>query len=196
MKTHFYFIGLCGQTILLRAAVVLLALGWSNFALCDEIHDAAMAGDVGKVEALLKHDPDLVFSTNYGANNKGWTPLHVAALFDRTNVAKVLLANKADVDAKDSDAHTPLHMAAGKGKEDFVALLIANKADINAKDIMKGTPLIVAADNNRKEVVELLLANKVEVNARNIEGWTALRFAEERGHKEVADALRAHGANE
>lgn len=40
-----------------------------------EIHDAARDGDVGKVRALLKETPDLVFSKD----NIGRTPLHVAA---------------------------------------------------------------------------------------------------------------------
>ncbi len=38
------------------------------------IHVAAMKGDLRKVEALLKDNPDLVFSKD----NIGWTPLSYA----------------------------------------------------------------------------------------------------------------------
>jgi len=42
-----------------RAAVLLAMLAWSTLAFCGEIHDAARAGDLKKVEALLKGNPDL-----------------------------------------------------------------------------------------------------------------------------------------
>jgi ankyrin repeat protein len=63
----------------------------------DEIHEAAKAGDLKKVKVLLKGNPELVFSKDKHAS----TPLHKAAFFDRKEVAKVLLANKAEVTAKD-----------------------------------------------------------------------------------------------
>ena len=36
------------------AAVMLFALVWSGLAFCDEIHDAARAGDLEKVKMLLR----------------------------------------------------------------------------------------------------------------------------------------------
>ena len=54
-----------------RAAVVLVGLVWSSLALCGEIHDAAQSGDLEKVKALLKANPDLVFSKD----TNGWPPL-------------------------------------------------------------------------------------------------------------------------
>ena len=41
------------------------------------IHDAAEAGDLATVKALLKDNPDLVFSKD--DSNSGGTPLHIAA---------------------------------------------------------------------------------------------------------------------
>ena len=43
------------------------------------------------------------------------------------DVAELLLANKADVNARDNDGDTPLHMAAMKGHKDMVELLLAKK---------------------------------------------------------------------
>ena len=41
---------------------MLVALVWSSLAFCGEIHDAAKDGDLEKVKALLKDNPDLVNS--------------------------------------------------------------------------------------------------------------------------------------
>jgi ankyrin repeat protein len=86
----------------------------------------------------------------------GQTPLHLAAQMGQKDIAQLLLANKADVNAKDSTHSTPLHEAAKSGVKELVELLLANKADINAKDINGHTPLHVTAANDRMNVVELL----------------------------------------
>ena len=47
----------------------------------------------------------------------GWTPLHIAALNDRTGVVTVLLEAGADREAQDETKLTPLHLA-GAERED------------------------------------------------------------------------------
>jgi ankyrin repeat protein len=76
-----------------------------------EIHDAASSGDAAKVKALLTVDPSLISSRD----EKGLTPLHVAALRGHRDVTELLLANAAIVDAE-ADGMTPLHAAAGGGR--------------------------------------------------------------------------------
>ena len=83
-------------------------------------------------------------------------PLHLAAQSGNTKVAELLLANKADVNARDNDGDTPLHGAAYAGYKDVVELLLANKADINAKDNDGDTPLRGAAQRGRGDIVKLL----------------------------------------
>ena len=101
---------------ILRLAVLLVVLAWSRLAFCGEIHDATKAGDLEKVKALLKANPDLVNNKN----KDGTTPLHWAAFEGHKDVAEWLLANKADVNAKASDGLTPLHLAASNDKKDVV----------------------------------------------------------------------------
>jgi hypothetical protein len=98
--------------------------------LTDQIHDAARDGDLAKVQALLKGNPELVF----GKGTHGGTRLHWAALKGHADVAELLLANHADVNARANSARTPLYLAALKGHKDVTELLFANHADVNAKD--------------------------------------------------------------
>ena len=60
-------------------------------------------------------------------------------------MAELLLANKAEVNARDNNGGTPLHLRRLNGHKDVAELLLANKADVNAKDNSDGTPLHEAA---------------------------------------------------
>ncbi len=116
------------------------------------IHQAAYAGDLEKVKALLKDHPDWVFSKD----GNGWTPLHWAAFGGHKHIAELLLASKAEVNAKSNKGVTPLQLAALMGQKDVVELLLVHQAEVNAKDDNGETPLHVAGANDRKDVAELL----------------------------------------
>lgn len=177
----------CATVIL----VVLVALVWSSPARCDEIHKSAEKGNLESVKALLKANPDLVFSKD----KYGGTPLFPAAQKGRKDVAELLLANKAEVDAKDNFGMTPLHWAAADGHADVAEMLLANHAEVNAKDKNGWTPLHWAAHGDHKDVVVLLLANKAEVNAKAF-GMTPSEMAASQGYRDVAELLRQHETHE
>jgi ankyrin repeat protein len=154
-------------------AVTLVVLACSNLAFCGEIQVAAESGNLEKVKALIKDNPDLASSTN----KNGWTALHFAAAAGHKDVAELLLANKADVNAKDKDGATPLHTAAANDHKDVAELLLANKAEVNAKDNEGMTPLHAAVITLHRDMVELLLASKADVNAKDNGGNTPLHYA-------------------
>jgi len=185
-------------TLMRFAATVVIPLVWSSIAFCGEIHDAVENGAMGRVEVLLKDNPELVFSKD---SLFGETPLHTAVRNGKAEMAELLLANKAAVNAKDKDGKTPLHQAA-YGAKDIVELLLANKADINAKDDYGRTPLHNAAEWGRKDMVELLLANKAEVDAKDNGNSTPLLYAvnnmhqlDEKTLKTVVELLLVSGAD-
>jgi ankyrin repeat protein len=115
-----------------------------------------------------------------------------------TKAGAALLAEGANVNAKDDHGHTPLYTAAGQGHKEMVAFLIEHGAEVNSHPddgSWRGeTPLFKAAKNNHKAVVELLLAKGADVNATDSMGRTPLYRAVEHDYTSVATVLIQHGA--
>jgi ankyrin repeat protein len=74
-----------------------------------------------------------------------------------TEVAEVLLARGADVNAKDILGGTALHWAAINGHKETVAFLVANGADLSIRDAkFDSTPEGWAAEGQHDEIRNLL----------------------------------------
>ena len=69
--------------------------------------EAAMSGNI---EAVTQH---LAAGTDVDAKSFGLTPLHQAAQFGRKKIIELLIAQGADVNAKDNFGRTPLDCALG-----------------------------------------------------------------------------------
>ena len=112
------------------------------------VRQAVSEGNLKQINALLKDTPALVLSKD----TSGQTLLHWAAEKGQKNVAELLLANGADVNAEDSGitidpdnglngGYTPLHLAAKNGHKDVAELLLAHAAEVNARNKKSETPL-------------------------------------------------------
>ena len=120
---------------------------------------------------------------------------------------KQLIADGADVNAKNRDGTTPLQTAAIRGHKEFLQLLIANGADVNAKNEDGMTPLHCAAIGtslnylsrggrygvDHKEIAELLISAGADVNAQDEDGETPVDIAIMSNQPQIADLLRKHG---
>jgi len=84
------------------------------------------------------------------------TPLASAAAAKQTELARVLIAHGANVNARGATGHVPLHEAAANGTVELVKLLIDSGAAVNAKTDDGKTPLDFAIEYKRDEVVGLL----------------------------------------
>lgn len=84
------------------------------------------------------------------------TPLASAAAAKQTDIARVLIAHGADVNARAASGHIPLHEASANGNVDLVKLLIENGAGTDTKTDDGKTPLDFAVEYKRDEVIELL----------------------------------------
>jgi ankyrin repeat protein len=172
--------------LLVGAIGILLATTVSTAG--STVADAARAGDVAAVKALLKSGADVnaphgdgMTALHWAASNGdaamtqmllsaganirattrlgGITALHLASQAGHTPVVSALIAAGADVNTATSTGATALMLAARGGSADTAMRLIETGADINATEKAFGqTALMVAAGLDRADVVRLLLA--------------------------------------
>lgn len=112
-----------------------------------------------------------------------------------TAVAKILIANGADVHKADARANTPLMNAACAGNEKMVELFLLNGADANAKNIDGATPLMTSVSGfSSINIVKMLVEHGADVNAADNDGWPVMFFASVKKNEEILQLLRDKGA--
>lgn len=98
------------------------------------------------------------------------SPLHVAAMRDRVEEARVLIQAGAKVNTKSSDKMAPLHFAAARGFTEMVTLLIQGGANLDPLDSSDRTPLYLAVTRSHFDIVEMLLECGAKVNIEEVHG--------------------------
>ena len=114
------------------------------------IFDAIRANDLDKVKTLVEYDKTVVkLKGGYGD-----TPLHIAALVDNDEIAKLLIEHGADLEVQNGSFYTPLMRAGLK----VTKVLVENGADIDfVSSNGQTTALFLALMWKKKEVAEYLL---------------------------------------
>ena len=110
-------------------------------------------------------------------------------------LAKQLLAARANVEDRGLKDTTPLMEASSAGHLRIVELLIENNAEVNAQTSQGNTPLMYACAGGHEEVVKFLLKSGANVEDHNENGHTPLMEAASAGHVGVASILVEHGAS-
>jgi len=127
-------------------------------------------------------------------NDKGMTPLHIAAYYGDTMVAHLFLKHGADANAHDSKGYTPLILAAMHGNIDVAMLLIEKGADINLT--AKGYSVIMyAVVNNRTDFIKMLVHKGANVKTSKSDLQTPLHFVAKYHNVEIAKLLIKKGAD-
>ena len=166
------------------------------------LRTAAVHGQKEAVEFLISQGADV--------NDKGFfemTPLAYLAESqgprgfrdpeqDRkcAEVAVVLIAHGAKVDAMDDYQETPLQHAVEFEKSQLARVLLAHGADQTVRYLGANggmTPLHMAVMDKDKETVAVLLKFKAPLDAVDRDGATPLLLAEGRNEDEIAAMLRA-----
>jgi uncharacterized protein len=122
------------------------------------------------------------------ADNTGMTALHHAAWNRKSDVAKLLLENGANVAAKSANGMTAIMYA---GNAAVAELLLARGAKLEASDDGGTTPLQYAVWHGGLDVVKVLLEHGANVAAKSTNGMTAIMYA---GNAAVAEFLLSAGS--
>ncbi|XP_023682047.1 ankyrin repeat domain-containing protein 12 isoform X1 [Paramormyrops kingsleyae] len=102
-------------------------------------------------------------------NERGETPLHMAAIRGDAKQVRELISLGADVNVKDFAGWTPLHEACNLGYYDVAKVLIAAGAEVNTQGLDDDTPLHDASSSGHRDIVKLLLrhgGNAFQANKR------------------------------
>jgi ankyrin repeat protein len=152
-----------------------------------DLSDAAQTGNSSRLRELLDHNRDFVNMPD----EAGYTPLHYAAYFGHTDVARYLIAIGADIGSVSLDPlrNQPLHAAATSGHTEIARILLDAGADVNAEQSGQWTALHGAAQKGFAEIVSLLLERGARPDGRSYSGSTPLSLAREKGHATVVALL-------
>jgi uncharacterized membrane protein YgcG len=117
------------------------------------LHEAAATGDITQVQLLLSQGTDINL-----LNLNRTTPLHIAILNRKKEIAELLVNNDANLNKTNKRGLTPLHVASTTGQKEIVELLISKGADVN---IMVGreNALTLAKKKNYTEIIDVLDKN-------------------------------------
>ena len=120
----------------------------------------------------------------------GLTPLMRAASWKQEEKMKQILAEGADVSARDSSGWTALMYAAAVASDHPVKILLEAGADPNAASSRGSTALMASAFTGLLD--EQLLKAGAKINAQDADGVTTLMILSSRGEaQEIAEALKA-----
>lgn len=167
-------------------SLLLQLLALSFCAADDTIHEMVEWGRPEALRERLIDQPHLVKLRNAA----GGTPLHVAAMHNRADMATVLLVFGADINSKHAaSGETPLHIAARHGHREVCLVLLGNGAEVNAADDIGLTALHKACSMGKAQIAELLLANGADPNAKSDSGARPLHVAVASGSKATVETL-------
>ncbi len=158
---------------------------------------AAKAGNLPSMSSLMNYFPHLDVR-----DERGNTPLILAASENQIIASRILINHGAEIDAKGENGFTALHVAAYFGHVDTVALLISYGANIEnrlnpepGKVGAAGTPLWSAVRNGHENMVKLLIAAGADVDAKDGDQNPLLVYAVSLGNLQIVALLREAGAD-
>jgi ankyrin len=144
----------------------------------EKLRTAAMDGYVIRVERLL-----LDGVSPQAADERGMTPLHLAAKNGHREVTAQLLDHGAPMDQIRQDGVTPLFLAAQAGHRDVVALFLEKGAEVNSQARIGAVTLLhLSAYRGDQDMVALLLKYGADKNARMASGERPVDLARQQGH--------------
>eukprot|EP00746_Dinoflagellata_sp_MGD_P143006 gnl/MRDRNA2_/MRDRNA2_75876_c0_seq2.p1 gnl/MRDRNA2_/MRDRNA2_75876_c0~~gnl/MRDRNA2_/MRDRNA2_75876_c0_seq2.p1 ORF type:complete len:182 (+),score=28.70 gnl/MRDRNA2_/MRDRNA2_75876_c0_seq2:110-655(+) len=132
------------------------ASSWSSqqWQIRPSIWDSVRQDDASELQLQLQDQQHLV----HEQNERGWTPLHVAAMLNSAAAAKVLISFGADVHCRSGYlTPTALHLAAWHGHLNIMEVLLQHGARCDAVNGLGEFPLEKATQRDKKAAAEMLV---------------------------------------
>lgn len=107
----------------ISAALLTLSLAAPVYAANANLYEQIWAGQAEQVITAMQQDKALV-----NAKLDGYTPLHLVSMNGSKEIARFLLDNGADVNARDFEGYSPLVRANANGNKEISAMLIERGA--------------------------------------------------------------------
>eukprot|EP00063_Salmo_salar_P006217 XP_013981052.1 PREDICTED: ankyrin repeat domain-containing protein 27 isoform X3 [Salmo salar] len=142
------------------------------------------------------NDPSII--TPFSRDDRGYTPLHVAAICGQSLLIDLLVSKGALVNATDYHALSPLHLSCQKGYQRVTLLLLHYKAFSGAQDNNGNTPLHLACMYGHEDCVKALVyydLHMCRLNIQNDKGDTPLHIAARWGYEGIIEVLLENGAS-
>lgn len=156
----------------------------------NRLSSAIRKNDLPRVKKLLSEGVNV-----NGRDRSGHTPLMMAALHDRIELVRLLLAEGASPAFRTQDGGSALsHAVEGNTERDRKAQaelvnLLVTPGTVNLPGYRDNTPLIHAAKNGLGEAARNLLAHGADPALANEEGMTPLMYAAWTGDADLAREL-------
>jgi len=170
---------------------VLVLVLMAATATAGEIHQAIEAGDLSRVQALVRADAGVI--TQPDDNRDRSLPLHTAAIAGQLEIMEYLIAQGAVVDGHDKDQSTPLMVACFRGKVEAAKLLIQRGAGVDQVDLNGATPVSFAMHSGNMEVIQLLLEAGIDFATQGPNNGTYMNLAAAGGNLEIMELLFSSG---
>ncbi|KAM5236178.1 ankyrin repeat domain-containing protein 27 [Ctenodactylus gundi] len=158
-------------------------------------HPLCFCDDCEKLVSGRLNDPSVV--TPFSRDDRGHTPLHVAALCGQASLIDFLVSKGSVVNATDYHGSTPLHLACQRGYQSVTLLLLHYKASTEVQDNNGNTPLHLACTYGHEDCVKALVYYDVQscrLDIGNEKGDTPLHIAARWGYQGIIETLLQNGA--
>ncbi len=183
----------------------------------DQFFQAIKNGDVSATTRLLGKQASLAAARD----NTGLSAVLMAMYYQRSEIAKLLVAhgieldifeasavgdleqvrvlseaNPEQVNAYNIDGFHPLGLACFFGHLQVASLLVEKGAEINSpsRNPQSVMPLHSAVASRQVGIARMLIAHGADVNARQTQDFTPLHSAAQNGQTEMVQLLLTHGA--
>jgi ankyrin repeat protein/L-ascorbate metabolism protein UlaG (beta-lactamase superfamily) len=173
--------------------LVLVLVLMAGTATGGEVHRAIEAGDLSRVQALVKADAEVISQAD--DNRDRSLPLHSAAIAGNLEIIEFLLASGAPVDSHDTDESTPLMVACHRGQVEAVKLLLKHGAAADQTDRNGSNPGSFAMVSGSMEIVQVLHAAGVDFSSKNPQSATYMNMAARGGNVEMLEFLLKSGVS-